>query len=59
MIILAIVVLFAMAVILTVKYLRINVKALGRNAMQHEASKRADRLRAEDPMITCDYCAMD
>ena len=56
MIILAIIVLFAAAVILAIKYLRINVKALGRSAMQREASKRAGRLRAEDPMITCDYC---
>ena len=56
MIVFAIVALFAAAVFLTVKYLRINVRTLGRKAMEREAGRRAGILCSRDPVITCDYC---
>ena len=56
MIVFAIVALFAAAVFLSVKYLRINAGAPSRKAMEREAGRRADMLRSRDSMITCDYC---
>lgn len=53
---LAIIVLFVLAVFLTIKYLKINVRVLGGKNMQREAAKRAGKLRSEDPVISCDYC---
>lgn len=51
-----IVVLVVVIIVLLIRYMRINADVLSREEFQIAADRKADKLKREDPIITCDYC---
>ena len=51
-----IVVLVVVIIVLLIRYMRINADVLSREEFKIAADRKADKLKREDPIITCDYC---